>query len=103
MESVVSISPIIIPTEESYIDKINVKKLMYLVQQLEYRIVQLQVDIQTGNLNELSYFRKEADNIKLEIVSIKNSGANDEELKRLYRLYEGVEIEMIDIKYRLEF
>lgn len=87
---------------ERYVNKrLRIMKTVELVEELTYRIIQLQVDIQTGNQEEIPQFRKEAKNIEIEIIFLKNFGANEKEIERLQSLYNGAEIEIEYLSSRI--
>ena len=86
---------------EQYINKRNqIAKTMALVQKLEYRILQLQVDFHTGEYEEISIFKKELMEIKKEFNFLQELGANDQELKRLRSLIRAARQEIKNMQER---
>lgn len=86
---------------EQYINKRNqIAKTMVLVQKLEYRILQLQVDVHTGEYEEISIFKKELMEIKKEFNFLQELGANDQELKRLRSLIRAARQEIKNMQER---
>lgn len=86
---------------ERYVNKkIRIEKTVELVYNLEIRIKQLQVDIQTGVSGEIEMFKKEMKEIKQEIKFLKNFGANEKEMKRLQCLFNDAETDFSELKAR---
>lgn len=78
---------LLLDTAERYVNKrIRIEKTVELVEQLELRIKQLQIDAQTGDFRDIKQFKKEMEEIKKEIKFLKNFGANKKEMERLRRL-----------------
>lgn len=83
---------------KSYVNAQNkLKKVMEMVENLSYRIIQLQVDIQTSSSNaDPNKFYEEQKECEEEMSNLYDLGANNEEIKRLRRLMEGVELELLE-------
>lgn len=80
---------------KSYVNAQNrLKKVVEMVEKLSYRIIQLQVDIQTSSNADPSEFYEEQKECEEEMSNLYDLGANDEEMKRLRRLMEGVELDL---------
>ena len=66
-----------------------------MVEKLSYRIIQLQVDIQTSSSNaDPNEFYEEQKECEEEMSNLYDLGANYEEMKRLRRLMEGVDLDL---------
>ncbi len=70
----------------------RIQRVMEMVEKLSYRIIQLQIDIQTASYDDdTTDFYREQKECEDEMDVIKNLGANDKEIAKLQRLMEGVE------------
>jgi hypothetical protein len=74
---------------ERYVNKrIRILKTVELVEKLENRMKQFQVDVQIGDQTEIPLFKEELKEIEKEMQFLKIFGANEKEIKRLNSLFD---------------